>query len=933
MSGVILLTGATGFLGTQIARRLFGDPSHTIVALVRAENEEGAVRRLSRIWWDWPELGRAIGDRVEVLCGDVSSPRLGLEEASYGTLVSRITHIIHVAADLRLNAPIDELRRTNVQGTTNVLDLARVIHKDHGLTRFSHISTAYVAGGRKGNVPEDALTDEFGFSNAYELSKYEGELLIQQAKHELPISVFRPGMVVGDSRTGVIQTFNTLYFPLRLYLTGRVRVIPTKPDLPVNLVPVDYVAEAVARLTFDPKAEGLNFHLTAPQESLSTASELIKFVRQWAREHLNLKLAHPLFIPIPPLAIRWIHHLQQVVQRKKRNLLSTLISLLPYFNERRRFQRDNLDQLLGPYTMKWCEFLPHLLEYASYMGFMHRSDRTVHEQILFRLKSRSRPVTYHDVVDGKVVTRTASEVRRDMLAAAGALRALGINSGDRVALVGLNSTRYLTVDVAIGLVGAVSVPLYYTSPPDEIEKILKASGSRLLLVGMPKLLQRLEEFAGELPIVSFCRGSLPDGLSQKVMPWEEFLAFGAENEKLTAAPIGFGDIATLRYTSGTTGQPKGVVFKHDNLRWMAESLASLPPWKARNSTIFYLSFLPMNHVVEGILATYSPYYAPAPLEIYFLEDFHDLQQTLSKVRPTVFFSVPRFYEKVWDSLLESKIGQYYLASQEGPIKELLRRLLRFGLLRKAGLDRCTQLIAGSAPASEDLLKSFQKLGIEVHNAYGLTEAPLITINRLGANRIGTVGEPLPMTQMRVAEDGEVLVRGPQVTAGYFDEGVKPPFKDGWLLTGDLGYLTDEDSLVIYGRKKELIITSYGKNIHPTKIEAMLRDIPGVSEAMLVGNGRPYCAALLWIENEKISVQAIDRAIAAMNTHLSHPEQVKRWAVLANDLSIQNGDLTANLKLKREVITQKRSSVIKALYSEGDLPRHVLHLGGVEEKSE
>lgn len=567
---------------------------------------------------------------------------------------------------------------------------------------------------------------------------------------------------------------------------------------------------------------------------------------------------------------------------------------------------------------------------------MHRSDRTVHEQIFFRLKSRSRPVTYHDVADGKVVIRTAAEVRRDMLAAAGALRALGINSGDRVALVGLNSTRYLTVDMAIGLVGAVSVPLYYTSPPEEIDKILKASGSRLLLVGMPQLLQRLEEFAGELPIISFCRGPLPEGLSRKVIPWEEFLALGAENEEFTTSPIGFDDIATLRYTSGTTGQPKGVVFKHDNLRWMAESLASLPPWKARNSKIFYLSFLPMNHVVEGILATYSPYYAPAPLEIYFLEDFHDLQQTLSKVRPTVFFSVPRFYEKVWDSLLESKIGQRYLASQEGPIKELLRRLLRFGLLKKAGLDRCAQLIAGSAPASEDLLKSFHELGIEVHNAYGLTEAPLITINRLGANRIGTVGEPLPMTQVSIAEDGEVIVRGPQVTAGYFDEGVKPPFKDGWLLTGDLGYLTDESSLVIYGRKKELIITSYGKNIHPTKIEAMLRDIPGVSEAMLVGNGKPYCAALLWLSDrhfEEISTQVIDCAIETMNTHLSHPEQVKRWAVLANDLSIEDGDLTANLKLKREIIAQKRSSVMKALYGEGDLPKHVLHLGVVEEENE
>jgi long-chain acyl-CoA synthetase len=201
----------------------------------------------------------------------------------------------------------------------------------------------------------------------------------------------------------------------------------------------------------------------------------------------------------------------------------------------------------------------------------------------------------------------------------------------------------------------------------------------------------------------------------------------------------------------------------------------------------------------------------------------------------------------------------------------------------------------------------------IHNAYGLTEAPLITINRLGANRIGTVGQPLPMTQVQIAADGEVLVRGPQVTTGYFDEEVEPPFKDGWLLTGDLGYVTDEGSLGLYGRKKELIITAYGKNIHPPKIEAMLRDIPGVSEAMLVGDGRPYCTALLWIENHTASAQTLAGAIETINRHLSHPEQVKRWAVLPNDLSIQNGDLTANLKLKRQVIAQKHADVIDALY--------------------
>ncbi|MBM3236443.1 AMP-binding protein [Candidatus Poribacteria bacterium] len=932
MSSVILLTGATGFLGSQIARCLLNDTDHTIVALVRTEDRKAAERRLFRSWWDWPELAGAIGERVEVLCGDVASPRLGLDEGDYDDLVRRITHIIHTAADLRVNAPIEELRRTNVQGTTNVLELARAANKEHGIARFSHVSTAYVAGGRKGLAPEDALTDEFGFSSAYERSKYEGEMLVQEARSELPISVFRPGMIVGDSRTGAIKNFNTLYFPLRLYLTGKLKVLPMSSALRVNLIPVNYVAEAVVRLTFEPGAEGINFHLTAPYESLPTAGELVRLVRDWARERLGLQLASPLFVPLPVSVIRGMYWFQRSLWHKERSILDALISLMPYFSERRQFLRDNVDQLLGTYEMKWRELIPPLLDYAVYMGFLHRSDRTVHEQVIFRLESRSRPVTYHDVVEGKVITRSAADVRRDVLAAMGALRSMGIRPGDRVALVGLNSTRYLTLDVAIGLVGAVSVPLYYTSPTAEVDDIIRMSGSRLLLVGAPKLLEKIGEVAPELPVVSFCRSLIPEGLPRKVMTWDEFLALGTNTKGPINAPVDFGDVATLRYTSGTTGRPRGVIFKHENLRWMAESLVSLLPWRLRNSCASYLSFLPMNHVVEGILGTYSPYYIPAPVDIYFLEDFRALQRTLPRVRPTIFFSVPRFYEKLWEALKENRMGKWYLRCKEGLKKRLLRRLLRRSLLKRAGLDKCAWLLVGSAPPREDVLRAFQELGIEVHNAYGLTEAPLVTINRLGANRVGTVGEPLPNTQVRVAEDGEVMVCGPQVTAGYFDEDASPPFMDGWLLTGDTGHLTREGNLVINGRKKELIKTSYGKYIQSAKVEAMLREISDVSEVMLVGEGMPYCAALLWVEKghcNEVLAEAIHRCVVEVNARLSHPEQVKRWAILANDLSIENGDLTANLKLKRQALARRLQDVLLALYGGCPSPECVLRMGEVE----
>jgi long-chain acyl-CoA synthetase len=559
----------------------------------------------------------------------------------------------------------------------------------------------------------------------------------------------------------------------------------------------------------------------------------------------------------------------------------------------------------------------------------------VHEQIYFRLGGRKMPVTYYDVYDGEVHKLDTARIRDDIRAAAGALRKMGIGKGDKVAIVGLNCTRYLTLDVAIGLVGAVNIPLYYTSPPPEIERIVKASGSKILLVGSPKVLGQVDKTHIDIPIVSFCRKGSGTAISRPVTTWEHFLEKGRDVKVSLVSPSGFGDLATVRYTSGTTGNPKGTCFYHEQLRWMGESLCSLLPWKTKNEGVYYMSFLPMNHVVEGILAFYAPYFSPGPLNIYYLEDFRDLQHTLTRVRPTLFFSVPRFYEKVWEGLMETKAGQNYAKAGDGFKKSLMRRLIKRVLLKKVGLDRCDQLIVGAAPMGEGLARGFQELGIEIHNAYGLTEAPLVTINKLGKNRVGTVGEPIPETNLRIAEDGEVLVRGPQVTRGYLDSSMDSPVSNGWLYTGDLGRITGEGSLVIHGRKKELIVTAYGKNIHPTKIEAMLKEIQGVDEAMVVGDGKPYCGAFLWVGKETegpIDVESIEKDINTINRKLSHPEQLKRWVILKNELSIENGDLTASLKLKRWDVMKKNGHVVDALYTGGRTKLEgMVHIGG-ESKS-
>lgn len=896
MGDLVLLTGGTGFLGTEVVARLLERADLEIVSLVLAETDGEAVRLSNRGWWYQPGLRAELGARIHAIAGDVARPRLGLDPDTYADLCHRVTHIVHSAADVRVDATVEELRATNVDGVANVLEFARSVR---GLERLVHVSTAYVAGGRKGSVSEADLTDAFGFGSPYEQTKYEAECLVRDAASDLPVSVVRPSMIVGDSRTGDIKTFNTFYAPLRLFLSGKLRIVPARRDLRVNIVPVDYVADAIVRLTFDPRALGTTFHLTTPTDELPTAGDVLTFARMWAREHLGVRLPSPVFLPIG----------LRIVGRNVR-------LLRPYFRERRHFRRDHADELLGPTVPDWHDYLSTLLEHATARGFLHRSDRTVQEQVLFRLASRHLPIRFADVdADGGRTVRPAREVRSEIGAAVAALRAMGVGPGTRVAIVGSNSTRYVVVDVAVGLVGGVSVPLYATTPPEDLDDVLRRSRSELLFVGAPSVMERLGELTTRLPVVSFCSDDPPDGCG--VMSWTPFLKCGLDGsvdaEVSVLSPVGPEDLATIRYTSGTTGPPKGVAFTHAQLRWMAETMASLVPWKIRTRPNRYLSFLPMSHVVEGILGTYSPYDLPAAVEVTFLADFRRVASTLPAVRPTVFFSVPRLYEKVWEGLERSRIGARYQSLREGPLRHLLRPVVRRAMLRRAGLDRCAQLLVGSAAVDEPLLRSFHELGVEIHEAYGLTEAPLVALNRLGRNRIGSSGELLPETSVRVANDGELEIRGPQVMTGYVDEN-EQPFRDGWLQTGDLGHVTAGGQLVIDGRKKDLLKTAYGKYLQPSKIEAMLRRIPGVAEAMVVGEGRSFCAALLWVEGID-DPAVIGTAVTEMNRRLSHPEQVKRWAVLPNDLSIEGGEITSNLKLRRREVEARFHGEIERLYEE------------------
>ncbi len=918
----VLITGITGFLGTEIAAEIMQTTDDTVYGLIRAETPEEAAARLSVLWYTRPELKDNIGSRIIPVPGDITEKNLGLSREDQDLLIHQTDYIIHTAALIGIRHTRKEFWDVNVTGTKRLLNLARRIQTDHPLKRFSHISTAYVAGMRSGRIMEDSLSAG-GFSSLYEQSKYEGERQVARVKDQIPVSVFRPGQIVGDSRTGYVRNFNTLYYPLKLYLQKQLPVFPISGSMRVNMVPVDYVAKAVVRLTYDDAAAGKTFHLTAPENEQPTVEELMKAVRDWAAQNLAMHLPKPLFIPVPFLRQIGAWYNRSAHPADTKNMWTNLLSLAPYFTENKIFDTTNTKRFLGLSFPDWHTYLPRLLKYATDRNFLNDNERTVFEQVRFCLQRPHASITYYDITDDGIIENSAASVEARIEDTLKSLQAMGVGPGSRVALSGINCVSYFVLDVAIGLSGATSVPLYYTTPAAELDELLKKSKAGWFFIGDVRILSHVSQMAWEGPMISFTEGAdLPE--DPRLTSWEQFLSLG-KDRLVVPVQVSYDAIATIRYTSGTTGNSRSVAFTQYQLRWMAETMGSLLSFKSRTRHAAYLSFLPLSHVVEGILGAYTPYYIGTPLSIYFLNDFDKVAETLPKVRPTIFFSVPRFYEKVWDQLAQNSIGALYISSHSRWLKKILRPVLKQVLLKRAGLDHCDQLIVGSAPVSRKLLEDFRELGIEIHNAYGLTEAPLITLNRLGENDITTVGPPLPETKVSLADDGEILVEGPQVAAEY--DGRTSPV----LHTGDLGNITDGGHLQIIGRKKEILINSYGKNINMQRVETLLGDIPGISDALLIGEQRPYCVALLWPEDDRPAPEekTLTAAVRSVNEQLNHPEQVKRYALMSEPLKISTGELTPNLKLRRQNIEELHQQTIEGLYAPTAVPAgSVLYIGAL-----
>jgi long-chain acyl-CoA synthetase len=479
-----------------------------------------------------------------------------------------------------------------------------------------------------------------------------------------------------------------------------------------------------------------------------------------------------------------------------------------------------------------------------------------------------------------------------------------------------------------------------------------------VLVENADQLAKVKAKRAEMPLLKWIitmRGVTATG--DDVLTWDDFCAKAetvseSELDKRIDA-IEQADLATLIYTSGTTGPPKGVMLSHENLAWTSQTLWTLG---GRRTGEVMLSYLPLSHIAEQMCTLHMA--ATGGHTIYFAESIDKVPENLKDARPTVFFGVPRIWEK-FHAALAAKLAETTGAkkrlvewarkvTREVNIKrdrsepvpkpldlqyQLANRLVISKIKQALGFDRAAELFSGAAPIAADVLEFFSGLDLPIHEIYGQSEdCGPTSCNLAGKTKLGTVGPPIPGIEVKLAEDGEILVRGPHVFLGYYKEPeatAEALTKDGWLCSGDLGAFDAEGFLSITGRKKEIIITAGGKNIAPKNIEAMIKQSPLVGEAVVIGDRRKFLSLLVTLDEaaarklepsgDLTKSPAIRSAIQAkideVNQTLARVEQVKKFSILPLPFGIDTGELTPTLKIKRKVVAQKYAREIEAMYVE------------------
>jgi long-chain acyl-CoA synthetase len=580
--------------------------------------------------------------------------------------------------------------------------------------------------------------------------------------------------------------------------------------------------------------------------------------------------------------------------------------------------------------------------------FKHVSRRASQPALYYRAGSRYAPITWGDF--GRAVERWV-----------GFLLDEGLAEHEYVGIWSSNRPEWHIADAGILSARAIPVPVYLTLSAEQAGYVLGHSGSRVVLVENEQLRDRVLAVRKQLPalqrivVIEMEDAETDDGF---VVSWQRALQRGeaawprhrTDGERRRRS-VCLDDIATLIYTSGTTGPPKAVQLTHRNC---AAALFALDEFVKSGPDDRVISYLPLAHIAERLSTEFRSYaYGNA---VYFLDGFERLGERLREVRPTKFFGVPRVWEKMAVQVQRGvaalpqprrALAQWALRVGSGTVAtdgaqprpgfahRFADRLVLAKLRQLLGLDQATILASGAAPIAPEVLRFFHTIGLEVLEVYGQTEdTGLTTMNRPGKSRIGTVGTPLRGSEVRIADDGEILVKGGVVFIGYFkdDDATRETLVDGWLHTGDVGEIDNDGYLRITDRKKDLIITAGGKNISPSNIEQLLQQHRLIGHAVAIGDRRPFVSALLTLDADEISSYArskgtdgdvekpagddvrseVEAHVAWVNKQLSHVEQVKKWTILPRDFAVGD-ELTPTLKVKRKVVAEKYSREIEALY--------------------
>ena len=544
------------------------------------------------------------------------------------------------------------------------------------------------------------------------------------------------------------------------------------------------------------------------------------------------------------------------------------------------------------------------------------------------------------------------------------LHSLGFGKGDKLCLLSENRPEWTMTDLATLCAGGLTVPIYTTLVSEQIRYIADDSDAAVVVVSDADQWRKIEPLQGGLGkvrhYITFADTAPPGVLTLKEVR-DKGKALAASNPGLfdeLVARIKPEDEVTLIYTSGTTGVPKGVILTHDNLACNIKTSAELIEVSHKDTA---LSFLPLSHILERMVMFTYLYKG---CTVAFAESVEAVAQNLLEVRPHLMVSVPRVFEKIYakviDQVLASpglrrkiffwavKIGKAYGALKIAgkPIpgglrfrRKIAAKLVFSKIIAKTG-GRVRLFVSGGAPLSKDIAEFFYAIGLVILEGYGLTEtSPVLSMNTFEDIRLGTVGKPIPGVEIKIAEDGEILAKGPNIMKGYYKKEAETQevFENGWFKTGDIGRFDADGFLVITDRKKDLIITSGGKNIAPQPIENLLKTSPLITGAVIIGDRRRFVSALIVPNFEKLTVYAKEQGIPAddmevlvrderivdfllaevtrVTPHLAAYEKVRKIAVLPRDFEIEKGEITPSLKVRRANVTAKYQAEIDALYRE------------------